>query len=222
MAAATATAASKGNGGGGGRAGAGEASGARKKKGPGPLATAYLVIYNVVMTAGWLVIAVGLVRAYLAKGSYHSLYYSIEKPLKFFQTGALLEILHCAIVDKTEAWKIFYLVKVRTANELYSQEVKPMALSPSPCFTQPLRDLADNSEHVTSLLQTLHWFKLHDFDPAYLPIRTCDHFLPPTPCFSNPNLRVGPPLTMLLHCFLPLVGAQVLQSAWNEQPTPCR
>ncbi|XP_009325448.1 PREDICTED: very-long-chain (3R)-3-hydroxyacyl-CoA dehydratase 2 [Pygoscelis adeliae] len=47
-------------------------------------------------TARWLVIAVGLVRAYLAKGSYHSLYYSIEKPLKFFQTGALLEILHCA------------------------------------------------------------------------------------------------------------------------------
>ncbi|XP_064517512.1 very-long-chain (3R)-3-hydroxyacyl-CoA dehydratase 2 isoform X2 [Pseudopipra pipra] len=46
---------------------------------------------------GWLVIAVGLVRAYLAKGSYHSLYYSIEKPLKFFQTGALLEILHCAL-----------------------------------------------------------------------------------------------------------------------------
>ncbi|XP_054569889.1 very-long-chain (3R)-3-hydroxyacyl-CoA dehydratase 2 isoform X2 [Eptesicus fuscus] len=98
MAAAAATAATKGNGGGGGaRAGAGEASGARKKRGPGPLATAYLVIYNVVMTAGWLVIAVGLVRAYLAKGSYHSLYYSIEKPLKFFQTGALLEILHCAI-----------------------------------------------------------------------------------------------------------------------------
>uniref|UniRef100_A0A2K5E8L3 Very-long-chain (3R)-3-hydroxyacyl-CoA dehydratase n=1 Tax=Aotus nancymaae TaxID=37293 RepID=A0A2K5E8L3_AOTNA len=82
----------KGNGGGGGRAGAGDASGTRKKKGPGPLATAYLVIYNVVMTAGWLVIAVGLVRAYLAKGSYHSLYYSIEKPLKFFQTGALLEV----------------------------------------------------------------------------------------------------------------------------------
>ncbi|XP_045358256.1 very-long-chain (3R)-3-hydroxyacyl-CoA dehydratase 2 isoform X2 [Leopardus geoffroyi] len=97
MAAAAATAATKGNGGGGGRAGAGEAGGARKKKGPGPLATAYLVIYNVVMTAGWLVIAVGLVRAYLAKGSYHSLYYSIEKPLKFFQTGALLEILHCAV-----------------------------------------------------------------------------------------------------------------------------
>uniref|UniRef100_A0A8C7YXK1 Very-long-chain (3R)-3-hydroxyacyl-CoA dehydratase n=1 Tax=Oryzias sinensis TaxID=183150 RepID=A0A8C7YXK1_9TELE len=65
----------------------------KKKKGPGALATAYLVIYNVVMTAGWLVIAVGLVRAYVARGSYHGLYYSIEKPLKFFQTGALLEVL---------------------------------------------------------------------------------------------------------------------------------
>lgn len=59
--------------------------------------TAYLVIYNVIMTAGWLVIAVGLVRTYLAKGSYHHLYYSIERPLKFFQTGALLEIVHCAL-----------------------------------------------------------------------------------------------------------------------------
>ncbi|CAM4533794.1 unnamed protein product [Lepidochelys kempii] len=68
----------------------------RRRKGPGALATTYLVIYNVVMTAGWLVIAVGLVRAYLTKGSYHSLYYSIEKPLKFFQTGALLE-LHCSL-----------------------------------------------------------------------------------------------------------------------------
>ncbi|KAI4794782.1 hypothetical protein KUCAC02_031842 [Chaenocephalus aceratus] len=65
----------------------------KKKKGSGALATAYLVIYNVVMTAGWLVIAVGLVRAYLARGSYHGLYYSIERPLKFFQTGALLEVM---------------------------------------------------------------------------------------------------------------------------------
>ncbi|KAJ1175729.1 hypothetical protein NDU88_001016 [Pleurodeles waltl] len=68
----------------------------KRKRGPGPFAIAYLVIYNVIMTAGWLVIAVGLVRAYLTKGSYHGLYYAIEKPLKYFQTGALLEILHCA------------------------------------------------------------------------------------------------------------------------------
>ncbi|XP_068602394.1 very-long-chain (3R)-3-hydroxyacyl-CoA dehydratase 2 isoform X1 [Brachionichthys hirsutus] len=74
----------------------GDVAAKKKQKGPGALATAYLVIYNVVMTAGWLVIAVGLVRAYLARGSYHGLYYSIEKPLKFFQTGAILEVLHCA------------------------------------------------------------------------------------------------------------------------------
>uniref|UniRef100_A0AAY4C1A3 Very-long-chain (3R)-3-hydroxyacyl-CoA dehydratase n=1 Tax=Denticeps clupeoides TaxID=299321 RepID=A0AAY4C1A3_9TELE len=73
----------------------------KKKKGPGALATAYLVIYNVIMTAGWLVIAVGLVRAYLARGSYHGLYYSIEKPLKFFQTGALLEVGAAGIVPSS-------------------------------------------------------------------------------------------------------------------------
>ncbi|XP_038603194.1 very-long-chain (3R)-3-hydroxyacyl-CoA dehydratase 2 [Tachyglossus aculeatus] len=98
MAATAAAVADEGGGGGGvGRAGPGEPGASRRKRGPGPLATAYLVIYNVVMTAGWLVIAVGLVRAFLAKGDYHSLYYSVEKPLKFFQTGALLEIAHCAV-----------------------------------------------------------------------------------------------------------------------------
>lgn len=45
-----------------------------------------------VLFSRWLVIAVGLVRAYLATGSYHNLYYSVEKPLKFFQTGAMLEV----------------------------------------------------------------------------------------------------------------------------------
>lgn len=44
-------------------------------------------------------IAVGLVRAYLARGSYHGLYYSIEKPLKFFQTGALLEVSRTVIAS---------------------------------------------------------------------------------------------------------------------------
>ncbi|KAL4593278.1 very-long-chain (3R)-3-hydroxyacyl-CoA dehydratase 2 [Arapaima gigas] len=39
----------------------------------------------------WLVITVLLVREYLAKGSHRALYYSIEKPLKLFQTGAVLE-----------------------------------------------------------------------------------------------------------------------------------
>ncbi|XP_062972740.1 very-long-chain (3R)-3-hydroxyacyl-CoA dehydratase 2 [Elgaria multicarinata webbii] len=97
MAASSSSNSSRRAGNGCGAGGQQQQAGSRRRKGPGALATAYLVIYNVVMTAGWLVIAVGLVRAYLATGSYHNLYYSIEKPLKFFQTGALLEIVHCAV-----------------------------------------------------------------------------------------------------------------------------
>ncbi|RXM32863.1 Vacuolar protein sorting-associated protein 16-like [Acipenser ruthenus] len=83
-----------------------------KKKGPGALATAYLVIYNVVMTAGWLVIAVGLVRAYLSKGSYHGLYYSIERPLKFFQTGALLEVQNeDSVLLFVVAWTVTEIIR---------------------------------------------------------------------------------------------------------------
>ncbi|OXB65576.1 hypothetical protein ASZ78_015036 [Callipepla squamata] len=100
-------------GGGGGRADNGYGGQqARRRKGPGALATAYLVVYNVVMTAGWLVIAVGLVRAYLAKGSYHSLYYSIEKPLKFFQTGALLEVqTEDSVLLFVVAWTITEIIR---------------------------------------------------------------------------------------------------------------
>ncbi|OXB81603.1 UNVERIFIED_CONTAM: hypothetical protein H355_008765 [Colinus virginianus] len=99
--------------GGGGRADNGYGGQqARRRKGPGALATAYLVVYNVVMTAGWLVIAVGLVRAYLAKGSYHSLYYSIEKPLKFFQTGALLEVqTEDSVLLFVVAWTITEIIR---------------------------------------------------------------------------------------------------------------
>ncbi|KAM8933364.1 very-long-chain (3R)-3-hydroxyacyl-CoA dehydratase 2-like [Pelodytes ibericus] len=68
----------------------------KRRRKPGAFATAYLIIYNVVMTAGWLVIAIGLIRTYLANGSYQ-LYYSIENPLKFFQTVAVVEIVHCAV-----------------------------------------------------------------------------------------------------------------------------
>ncbi|KAM4668414.1 very-long-chain (3R)-3-hydroxyacyl-CoA dehydratase 2 isoform 5-T6 [Amazona ochrocephala] len=103
----------------------------RRRKGPGALATAYLVIYNVVMTAGWLVIAVGLVRAYLAKGSYHSLYYSIEKPLKFFQTGALLEILHCAfgIVPSSVVLTAFQVMSRVFLTWAVTHSVKELSLS---------------------------------------------------------------------------------------------
>uniref|UniRef100_H3C5L9 Very-long-chain (3R)-3-hydroxyacyl-CoA dehydratase n=1 Tax=Tetraodon nigroviridis TaxID=99883 RepID=H3C5L9_TETNG len=74
---------------------------ARKKKGPGALATAYLVIYNVVMTAGhprsFVVIYVYSSNCIMAKRKMHGATTLSRSPLKFFQTGALLEILHCAV-----------------------------------------------------------------------------------------------------------------------------
>ena len=74
--------------------------------------------------------------------------------------------------------------------------------------------LKDDSEHVTSMLKTLRWFKhLHALDPAHLPSLTYVHSLPPTLCFSNPDLLVSPRPPILLHYFLPLVGAQASCSA---------
>ncbi|XP_025033450.1 very-long-chain (3R)-3-hydroxyacyl-CoA dehydratase 1 isoform X2 [Python bivittatus] len=64
----------------------------------GAVTTAWLIFYNITMTAGWLVLAIAMARFYMDKGTYKGLYKSIQKTLKFFQTFALLEILHCAVV----------------------------------------------------------------------------------------------------------------------------
>lgn len=48
----------------------------------------------------WLAVSDGLVTTCLAKGSN----YCHERPLKFFQTRALLKILYWAIVNKTEVF----------------------------------------------------------------------------------------------------------------------
>uniref|UniRef100_A0A8C6BM90 Very-long-chain (3R)-3-hydroxyacyl-CoA dehydratase n=1 Tax=Monodon monoceros TaxID=40151 RepID=A0A8C6BM90_MONMO len=72
-----------------------EAAGKRRRR--GLLATAWLTFYNIAMTAGWLVLAIAMVRFYMEKGTHKGLYRSIQKTLKFFQTFALLEIVHCLI-----------------------------------------------------------------------------------------------------------------------------
>ncbi|PNJ58138.1 HACD1 isoform 4, partial [Pongo abelii] len=72
-----------------------EAPGKRRRL--GFLATAWLTFYNIAMTAGWLVLAIAMVRFYMEKGTHRGLYKSIQKTLKFFQTFALLEIVHCLI-----------------------------------------------------------------------------------------------------------------------------
>ncbi|XP_015279254.1 PREDICTED: very-long-chain (3R)-3-hydroxyacyl-CoA dehydratase 1 isoform X2 [Gekko japonicus] len=60
--------------------------------------TAWLIFYNIAMSAGWLVLAIAMARFYLENGTHKGLYKSIQKILKFFQTFALLEIVHCAVV----------------------------------------------------------------------------------------------------------------------------
>ncbi|XP_021011566.2 LOW QUALITY PROTEIN: very-long-chain (3R)-3-hydroxyacyl-CoA dehydratase 1 [Mus caroli] len=72
-----------------------EAAGKRRRL--GLLATAWLTFYNIAMTAGWLVLAIAMVRFYMEKGTHRGLYKSIQKTLKFFQTFALLEVVHCLI-----------------------------------------------------------------------------------------------------------------------------
>uniref|UniRef100_G1RPX4 Very-long-chain (3R)-3-hydroxyacyl-CoA dehydratase n=1 Tax=Nomascus leucogenys TaxID=61853 RepID=G1RPX4_NOMLE len=67
-----------------------EAPGKRRRL--GFLATAWLTFYNIAMTAGWLVLAIAMVRFYMEKGTHRGLYKSIQKTLKFFQTFALLEV----------------------------------------------------------------------------------------------------------------------------------
>ncbi|KAI2662300.1 Very-long-chain (3R)-3-hydroxyacyl-CoA dehydratase 1 [Labeo rohita] len=63
-----------------------------KKRTKGAIATAWLTFYNIAMTAGWLVLAVAMVRYYLQKSTHKGLYKNIARTLKFFQTFALLEI----------------------------------------------------------------------------------------------------------------------------------
>ncbi|KAI3355333.1 hypothetical protein L3Q82_018187 [Scortum barcoo] len=68
-----------------------------KKRTKSALATAWLTFYNIAMTAGWLVLAMAMIRFYIQKGTHKGLYRSIARTLKFFQTFALVEVGHCAI-----------------------------------------------------------------------------------------------------------------------------
>ncbi|CAG5896201.1 unnamed protein product [Menidia menidia] len=68
-----------------------------KRRTKSALATAWLTFYNIAMTAGWLVLAITMIRFYVKKGTHKGLYRSIARTLKFFQTFALVEVGHCAI-----------------------------------------------------------------------------------------------------------------------------
>uniref|UniRef100_A0A3B5LVU8 Very-long-chain (3R)-3-hydroxyacyl-CoA dehydratase n=1 Tax=Xiphophorus couchianus TaxID=32473 RepID=A0A3B5LVU8_9TELE len=63
-----------------------------KKRTKSALITAWLTFYNIAMTAGWLVLAITMMRFYIQKGTHKGLYRSIARTLKFFQTFALVEV----------------------------------------------------------------------------------------------------------------------------------
>ncbi|XP_002733798.1 very-long-chain (3R)-3-hydroxyacyl-CoA dehydratase 2-like [Saccoglossus kowalevskii] len=75
---------------------AAEEQGEKKRK-ISPTATAYLVLYNVVLCAGWTSIGIVMVKHYLETKTYHGMYEAFEMPLKVFQTAAVLEIVHAII-----------------------------------------------------------------------------------------------------------------------------
>jgi len=61
------------------------------------LSTAWLLLFNVSMVAGWSSIGCALFSEMITgNGNYKILYHNVERQLIFFQTGAVLEILHSA------------------------------------------------------------------------------------------------------------------------------
>lgn len=55
------------------------------------MANHYLLVYNITMTAGWTVVLGRLIQALV---QHEDVYTAVVLPLKIFQTGAILEILH--------------------------------------------------------------------------------------------------------------------------------
>ncbi|XP_076820049.1 very-long-chain (3R)-3-hydroxyacyl-CoA dehydratase 2-like [Clavelina lepadiformis] len=76
-----------------------------------PVAQAWLILYNVAMTAGWSVIGIGIVNHFIKHGTNKGLYHQVERQLLFFQTSAILEILH-AIVGLVRSNAIFTFLQV--------------------------------------------------------------------------------------------------------------
>ncbi|CAH1247933.1 HACD2 [Branchiostoma lanceolatum] len=85
----------------GGKAGPKSPSKPRAGPGPGPLAHGWLVLYNIVLTAGWIAVLYVYIVHVLNNPSppevYSGIYDSVEVVLKVFQSLALLEIVHAAL-----------------------------------------------------------------------------------------------------------------------------
>ncbi|XP_061419591.1 very-long-chain (3R)-3-hydroxyacyl-CoA dehydratase 2-like isoform X1 [Lethenteron reissneri] len=75
------------------------------------VATAWLIFYNVAMTAGWIVMSGVMLKHALLQGTVRGVYRSVEKPLKLFQTASVLEVLYSffGIVPSSVTLKAFHV-----------------------------------------------------------------------------------------------------------------
>ena len=68
---------------------------AKPAKKANPIATAYLVLYNTVLLAGWgYVLYLTAAELAATNGQWQGVYKLVELPLKYAQTAAVLEVLH--------------------------------------------------------------------------------------------------------------------------------
>jgi len=59
------------------------------------ISKAWLILYNIAMTAGWLFIGIEMFQHCKSNdGNYHGMYSKLEKHILIFQTGALMEVIH--------------------------------------------------------------------------------------------------------------------------------
>lgn len=62
------------------------------------MARGYLLLYNASMSLGWLAVLVQLILSLASSpADYVAAYAAAQKPLIVFQTGAILEVLHCFV-----------------------------------------------------------------------------------------------------------------------------
>lgn len=96
-----------------------EKSDKKSKKQPekSSLATVWLLLYNVSLMAGWSSIGYAIFKEMVTgDGNYKILYHNVERQLKFFQTAAILEVVHCAIgLVPSSAILTFFQVLSRVA-----------------------------------------------------------------------------------------------------------
>eukprot|EP00179_Madagascaria_erythrocladioides_P007815 CAMPEP_0198310468 /NCGR_PEP_ID=MMETSP1450-20131203/2553_1 /TAXON_ID=753684 ORGANISM="Madagascaria erythrocladiodes, Strain CCMP3234" /NCGR_SAMPLE_ID=MMETSP1450 /ASSEMBLY_ACC=CAM_ASM_001115 /LENGTH=159 /DNA_ID=CAMNT_0044013305 /DNA_START=85 /DNA_END=560 /DNA_ORIENTATION=+ len=82
----------------------------------GGMAKRYLLAYNLAMTVGWGYILARLAKSYAVGNGPQSAYDSFSLALQIFQTGAILEVLHCLVGLVRSSW---FLTAVQVTSRVF-------------------------------------------------------------------------------------------------------